>query len=104
MGEVPGAEIAPEHKNRIMHCELRIGGAVLMLADTMPSMPVTAGTNTHVALQFDDDNDLVQKFDALAVGGQVTMPLRDPFFGKFGMLTDAFGVSWMFVGPEKKGA
>lgn len=105
MGEVPGAEIAPEHKNRVMHCELRIGNAVFMMADTMPSKPVAAGENAHISLQFDDDNDLLQKYDALAAGGKPLYPPHDAFFGsKFGMVVDQFGLSWLLVGPEKKRA
>jgi PhnB protein len=35
-------------------------------------------------------------FNALAKGGQITMPLNDMFWGAyFGMLTDQFGVQWM---------
>jgi PhnB protein len=41
-------------------------------------------------------------FDALAKGGSITMPLMDQFWGaKFGMLTDAYGINWMF-NCEKK--
>jgi PhnB protein len=30
-------------------------------------------------------------------GGKITMPLEDTFWGaRFGMLTDKFGVNWMF--------
>ncbi len=37
-----------------------------------------------------------QVFDALAEGGQVTMPFAPPFWGgHFGMLVDRFGVPWM---------
>jgi len=32
------------------------------------------------------------------------MPLQDTFWGaRFGMLTDAFGISWMFNSELKKG-
>ena len=35
-------------------------------------------------------------FNALAAGGQVTMPLNKTFWSaRFGMLTDKFGVGWM---------
>jgi len=36
-------------------------------------------------------------------GGQVTMPLQDTFWGaRFGMLTDAFAIRWMFNCHLKK--
>ena len=28
-------------------------------------------------------------------GATITMPLNEEFFGRFGMLTDKFGVQWM---------
>ena len=35
--------------------------------------------------------------EALSENGKVTMPLHDAFWGgRFGMLTDQFGISWMF--------
>ena len=41
--------------------------------------------------------DAAKKFEALADGGKVTMPFGDTFWGaKFGMLTDRFGIPWMF--------
>jgi PhnB protein len=40
-------------------------------------------------------------FDALAEGGQVTMPFAETFWAhRFGMCTDRFGVPWM-VNCEK---
>jgi PhnB protein len=56
-----------------------------------------------VILDFDDTADMTKKFDALAIGGKVVMPLQDTFWGaKFGMLKDAFGISWMFNRDLKK--
>lgn len=102
-GEVPGMDVAPEHKNRVMHAVLRIGEGVIMISDGMPSQPVTAGNNTHVVLDFDDVGDMGKKFDALAAGGKVTMPLNDTFWGaRFGMLSDAYGINWMFNCDLKK--
>ena len=46
---------------------------------------------------------MAKAFEALAAGGNVTSALRDTFWGaKFGMLTDAYGVSWMFHCDLKK--
>jgi PhnB protein len=45
-----------------------------------------------------------KKFEALAVGGKVTLPLHDAFWGtESGMLTDAFAVRWQFPCEKKKG-
>ena len=57
----------------------------------------------QVCLDFDDVADMTGRFEALASGGKVTMPLQDTFWGaRFGMLTDAFGVNWMFNCRAKK--
>lgn len=96
-GDAPPEARAPGSENRIMHAQLRIGGGLIMLSDGMPGTPPPKQSNTHVTLDFDDVNDLNQRFDALAAGGKVTMPLEDTFWGaRFGMLTDAFGINWMF--------
>ena len=40
-------------------------------------------------------------FDKLADGGNVTMPMQETFWARrFGMLTDKFGINWMFNGRE----
>ena len=94
-----GHDTAPEVKDRIMHAVLDFGPAgVVMISDGMPGVPVPAESNTHVSLNFDDAADMARKFEALgAGGGKVTMPLQDTFWGaRFGMLTDAYGIRWMF--------
>jgi PhnB protein len=100
-GDMPGG--SPEHKDRVMHATLRIGGAPVMLSDTQPENPVAPEGNVQICLNFTDPEDMAKKFDALAAGGSVTMPLQDTFWGaKFGMLTDAYGVRWMFNCELKK--
>ncbi|HEX4406069.1 MAG TPA: VOC family protein [Polyangia bacterium] len=94
----------PGTKDRIMHATLRLGGGVIMLSDTMPDMPPPAGNNVHVSLNCSDAAEMEKQFSALAVDGQVRMPLADQFWGaRFGMLTDAFGINWMFNCELKKG-
>jgi PhnB protein len=103
-GDVPGMPVAPENKDRVMHALLRLGAGTIMLSDGQPGVPVTAGNNAHVTLDFDDAVDMGHKFEALAAGGKITMPLQDTFWGaRFGMLTDAFGINWMFNCELKKG-
>jgi PhnB protein len=94
---------APEHKDLIMHALLRLGGGTLMISDSMPSAPMPTESNIHVCLNFDDLEDMTEKFEALAKDGSVTYPIHDTFWGaKFGMLIDAFGVRWMFNCDSKK--
>lgn len=103
-GDMPGSEAPAATKDRVMHAVLKLGASgVIMLSDIHPGMAHTPGTNAYVCLNFDDPDDMAQKFEALSAGGVVQMPLNDTFWGaKFGMLVDAFGVRWMF-NCEKKG-
>jgi PhnB protein len=102
-GEVKDMDIPPGNENRVMHASLRLGDGIVMLSDTMPNMPAPAGNNVHVSLNCNDVADMAKKFEALAAGGRITMPLQDTFWGaKFGMLTDAFGINWMFNCETRK--
>jgi PhnB protein len=102
-GDVADMDIAPENKNLVMHAMLQIGEGVLMISDCPPGQPVEIGENVQVTLHFDDTAEMAKKFDALAVGGKVRQPLEDMFWGaRFGMLTDAYGIPWMFNCETKK--
>jgi PhnB protein len=96
-GDMPDAKSSPEHKDRVMHALLHLGEGIIMISDTMPGHPSQVGTNVHVTLDFDDPVDMARRFEALSSGGKITMPLNDTFWGaRFGMLTDAYGINWMF--------
>ena len=105
-GDVKEMPVAPEHKDRVMHATLAVGGGKLMISDSQPGSAVTAGDATQVALHFSGDlDDMGRKFTALAEGGQVVMPLTDTFWGaRFGMVVDRFGIRWMFNGELPKPA
>jgi PhnB protein len=87
-------------KDLIMHAELRIGQAVVMLSDGPGEGPVPAGGAVSVALEWTDARAMREGFDALAAGGKVIQPLIAAHWGAmFGVVHDANGVSWMFTGP-----
>lgn len=87
----PGAE------NRLVHARIGSGSAVLMASDTPPGMPVKQGNNYHINIDCESEAEIEKLFDALGEDGKITMPLQDTFWGaRFGMLTDKFGVNWMF--------
>jgi PhnB protein len=95
--EVPGEKTDPAYADKVIHAALQIGNTMLMISDAGPGSPVANDTNVHVCLQFEGTDGLAEKFEALAKGGEVTMPLADTFWGaRFGMLTDAYGIRWMF--------
>lgn len=95
--EMPGDACPSELKDRIMHARLQVGEGWLMISDTQPDRPTKVGTNVELTLHFDDADDMAKRFDALAAGGKVVMPLHDAFWGgKFGALVDKLGVHWLF--------
>lgn len=83
---------------KIMHAKLRIGESDLMLADDCMGHPNFQGFALTLAAA--DEAEARRRFDALAAGGTVTMPLAPTFFSpSFGMLRDKFGVHWMVIVP-----
>ena len=98
--DTPEADKIPANEqDRIMHVALPIGpGNILMATDALESMgqKLVAGNNITLSINADSEAEADKLFNALAVGGQVSMPLEKAFWGAyFGMLTDQFGIQWM---------
>ncbi|MCC2625014.1 MAG: 3-demethylubiquinone-9 3-methyltransferase [Burkholderiales bacterium] len=96
----------PENwQNKIMHASFRAGDIFIMASDVLVGENSSCGTVQLVpegspitlSLNFDSEAEETEVFNKLAQGGKVTMPLQDTFWGAhFGMLTDKFGIKWMF--------
>lgn len=97
-GESPMANDTPDDfKNKIMHATFQAGDLTFMVSDCMTGQPASGGTNISLSLNFKSVTDIDKTFAALSDGSTITMPLQDTFWGaKFGMLTDKFGINWMF--------
>jgi PhnB protein len=97
-GDVEACAAKPEDRSLVLHARLHLGGNVIMVSDCPSDRPTATESNVHVALDFDRAEDLELRFEALiAAGGAVTLPVHETFWGaKFGMLTDPFGIRWMF--------
>ena len=94
--DAPGG-LPSEAKDRIMHARLTKGPVVLMASDSMPDTPSQQGNNFSVAIQCESRQEIEKLFNALGEKGKITMPLQDMFWGaRFGMITDQFGINWMF--------
>ncbi|MFO0728536.1 MAG: glyoxalase/bleomycin resistance/extradiol dioxygenase family protein [Myxococcota bacterium] len=103
-GDMAPKDTPPALHDNVIHAVLRIGNSVVMISDGRPGEPVPAGGSAHVCLAYDDVEEMRRAFDALSVGGTVTMALADTFWGAvFGTLTDAHGIQWMFNCEKKKG-
>ena len=87
---MPGAE--PHH---VMHASLTIGDGLLMGSDDPTG---DGGPKVGVAVTYTAPDEQVAKqtFEALADGGNVTMPFAPTFWSRgFGACNDRFGVPWM---------
>ena len=82
-------------------------GFVLMGADTPAGVDYATPAGISVSVSGDDEADLQRYWDALVSGGTVVMPFETPpWGGRFGMLTDRFGIDWMIAlnAPDSAGA
>jgi PhnB protein len=98
--EPPPADcMPPDSAEKVMHACFRIGDTDVMASDGMCSgKPAFQGFSLSVEAR--DEADCDRKFNALAEGGKVQMPLSKTFFAKrFGMVQDKFGVGWMVIVP-----
>lgn len=84
---------------RIMHSQLSHGGPPLLMAsDTPPgSGALKPGNNFSVSIHCDTLDEIDRLFSALGRNGKVRMPLGNmPWGARLGMLTDQFGIQWLF--------
>lgn len=83
---------------RVGHAEIKIGEAVVMLADEFPEMnvvsPATLG-NTSVGLLLYVENADATFDKAITLGAQIEKPMADQFYGdRTGTIKDPFGHKW----------
>ncbi|GLS05139.1 VOC family protein [Chitiniphilus shinanonensis] len=93
-------EASADEDARILHARLVFAeGQRLMGSDCPPGMPYEGIKGFSLSLIYPGIDEAQRVFDALAVGGQVTMPMQRTYWaGAFGMLTDRFGTLWMVNG------
>lgn len=92
-----------DYKDKVMHARFVFDGNMIMVSDVFKGQPVSTNGNIQLSVDVDDESKLDKVFTKMAEGGNITMPLADQFWGaRFGMLTDKFGVGWMFNCEKKK--
>lgn len=89
----------PGPDGRLMHAEVQIGDAKVMLSDAFPEMDGSTAPSPHsgspvtVHMYVADTDATVQR--AEAAGAKVTLPPVDMFWGdRFAKLSDPFGHNW----------
>jgi len=86
---------------RVMHAEIEIGAAPVMLADECPQMQVRSpqsigGSPVSVYVYVEDVDALAAR--AAAAGAEITHPVQDQFYGDRSVqLRDPFGHLWGFA-------
>jgi len=90
--------VRPETAEKVMHAQLRIGDAIVLVSDGMCTGSEQKFEGFSLTLSLATAEEVDRRFNALAEGGQVRMPLDKTFFSpRFGMLTDKFGVGWIVL-------
>lgn len=96
-------EVPPEAKDRVLHSRLTKGTQIIMASDCPPGTPLQQGNNFAISINCDSRQEVDQFFASLGDKGKVIMPTADMFWGAyFGMVTDQFGVNWMFSHENPK--
>ena len=97
----PEMPFSEDLKDKIMHCTLEFGAGVLLASDG-GGEPLIQGNNTYMSLNVPEEEEALAVFTALSENGNIIMPFEDVFWGgKFGMLTDKFGIQWMVSSEHK---
>ena len=97
----PMAEQMPkEFAHRILHARLALpGGGLLYAGDTPTNVPYEGIKGVSIAVDYASVAEAEKVFNALAEGGQVTMPMQPAFWARrWGMLIDRFGTPWIVNG------
>ena len=83
--------------NKIFHTTLIVGNSTIMGSDSFGPHGPTVGNNISIAIGSDDLEAADEMFNKMAVGGTIIMPMAETYWAaRFGMLTDKYGINWMF--------
>ena len=88
-----------EPSGRVGHAEMKIGNAIIMLADEFPPLAVSpetvGGSGVSLYIYVEDVDSFTEK--AIAEGLEVLKPVADQFYGdRTGHFKDPFGHLWAF--------
>lgn len=84
------------YKDKIMHASFEAEGVKFMASDGRPGPGPDGEDDIALCISTNDNAEGERVFKALSQGGTIDMPLDTAFWGgKFGALTDRFGVQWM---------
>jgi PhnB protein len=97
---IPAERLPAGSENKVMHGSMLIGDQRIMVSDG-GCMTGKTFAGFCLSLTVPTEEEARQKFDGLADGGRVDMPLGPTFWSPFfGMVTDKFGIQWMVTLPD----
>jgi PhnB protein len=89
---------------QVMHCTFKIGDSHIMACDNPEGQGGAGSSNISLAIGMDDGTRAEEMFARISEGGTVTMPMAETFWAeRFGMVTDRFGINWMFNVEKAQG-
>jgi PhnB protein len=87
--------VPADWQDKVLHVCLNVQGKRLMGSDA-PGEHFVPAQGMYVSLHVPNAAEGRRLFNALAEGGNVTMPFAETFWSPgFGMVTDKFGTPWM---------
>lgn len=85
--------------DRIANISLRLTPDFVLMGSDVPTKDVVnlrIGSNSHINLNVDSEEEARRIYDALAQGGKAEHPLeKTSWADQYGSLVDKFGVRWM---------
>ena len=89
-------------KDQILHSTLINQGIFLMGSDMQGAVQFVPGNNIAISINCNSEEETRTFFIKLSTGGNIIDDLKKQFWGGlFGVLTDKFGICWMFNYEEK---
>jgi PhnB protein len=102
VGESPvAAQLPPALQDRVMHSSISKNSALLVMGSDMHRDKLIEGNTTTLCVNCGSAEEFNTFFEKLSVGGKVVDPIQKAFWGDtFGVLSDKYGRTWMFVFHE----
>jgi len=91
------AACPPAIRDQILHSTLINKGIFMMGSDMQGPVQTVKGNNIAISVNCSSEEEINSFFKNLSAGGEIIEDLKKQFWGGlFGVLTDKFGIRWMF--------
>jgi PhnB protein len=96
----PQYNVPPGMEKAVVHARMNVAD-VELIGNDVPSNYFQPIRSSYLYLTLDSTESADKTWNALAEGGDVTMPIAETFFAtRFGQLRDRFGVLWSIIHPK----